>query len=145
MRDYAHAEAFCLMHYKCKKCGLLEPIWNSRDGVAPFTMSCGSCSGESVHDMNAHPMIISVDLPETATRVFVNCTKEDAADFANRWYESLKTEPKFQVLIRQHGRKTLTSERAKSMYGKGKHPFPLFRRQYLLRKVKNEQKAKKFH
>ncbi len=37
-----HAEAFCLMWYACD-CGHRERIWNSRDGVTPFSMTCPSC------------------------------------------------------------------------------------------------------
>lgn len=40
---HSHAEAFCLMQYQCKTCGHLETIWNSRDGVTPFSMRCPSC------------------------------------------------------------------------------------------------------
>jgi hypothetical protein len=39
---HAHGEAFCLMWYGCK-CGHKEQIWNSRDGVTPFCMTCPSC------------------------------------------------------------------------------------------------------
>lgn len=39
-----HGEAYCLMWYACK-CGHRERIWNSRDGVTPFAMSCPSCGG----------------------------------------------------------------------------------------------------
>lgn len=37
-----HVEAFCLMHYACR-CGHHEVIWNSRDGVTPFSAPCPSC------------------------------------------------------------------------------------------------------
>jgi len=39
---HRHVEAFCLMHYACD-CGHHEVIWNSRDGVTPFTAPCPSC------------------------------------------------------------------------------------------------------
>ncbi len=39
---YNHAEAFCLMWYACG-CGHRERIWNSRDGVTPFGLTCPSC------------------------------------------------------------------------------------------------------
>lgn len=44
---HKHAEAFCLMHYQCKDCGHLERIWNSRDGVTPFSMRCPSCGNKN--------------------------------------------------------------------------------------------------
>ena len=31
------------MWYRCGDCGHAERIWNSRDGVTPFMMSCPSC------------------------------------------------------------------------------------------------------
>lgn len=42
---YEHAEAFNLMWYCCfnSMCQHTEQIWNSRDGVAPFTLRCPSC------------------------------------------------------------------------------------------------------
>ena len=40
---HSHGEAFCLMWYRCDKCEHKESIWNSRDGVTPFSMSCPSC------------------------------------------------------------------------------------------------------
>lgn len=39
---HKHKEAFHLMNYRCE-CGHHELIWNSRDGVTPFTLSCPSC------------------------------------------------------------------------------------------------------
>lgn len=45
---YKHKEAFALMWYRCDECGHRERIWNSRDGVTPFGISCPSCGG---HDL----------------------------------------------------------------------------------------------
>lgn len=50
-RGHVHAEAFCLMWYACRDCGAKERIWNSRDGVTPFGMSCASCgSSDMLHE-----------------------------------------------------------------------------------------------
>ena len=46
---YNHAEAYCLMKYKCEKCGTVETIWNSRDGVTPFIINCEKCNGHMQH------------------------------------------------------------------------------------------------
>ena len=35
---YQHAEAFCLMTYRSDDGSEEEVIWNSRDGVTPFTV-----------------------------------------------------------------------------------------------------------
>ena len=40
MPKYQHPEAFCLMYYKCIKCGHEERVWNTRDGVTPFCITC---------------------------------------------------------------------------------------------------------
>lgn len=47
---YQHKEAFCLMWYQCKEpgCAHSERIWNSRDGVTPFCMTCPSCGEASL-------------------------------------------------------------------------------------------------
>lgn len=50
-RGHIHGEAFCLMWYECKSrmCGHRERIWNSRDGVTPFGMTCPSCGGHELY------------------------------------------------------------------------------------------------
>lgn len=52
-QGYRHAEAFALMSYICKVCGRLEWLWNSRDGVTPFAMSCTytACNAEEMGPM----------------------------------------------------------------------------------------------
>ena len=46
---YKHVEAFCLMNYECEACGHRQVIWNSRDGVTPFTTSCEKCGKAATH------------------------------------------------------------------------------------------------
>lgn len=48
VRGHLHVEAFCLMWYQCRDCQHLERIWNSRDGVTPFGLSCPSCGGDGL-------------------------------------------------------------------------------------------------
>ena len=49
-RGHQHAEAFCLMRYECRDCEHREIIWNSRDGVTPFTTTCPVCgAADMVH------------------------------------------------------------------------------------------------
>ncbi len=45
---HAFGEAFMLMWYSCE-CGHREQIWNSRDGVTPFALSCPKCGGMLSH------------------------------------------------------------------------------------------------
>lgn len=54
MKKYNHKEAFCLMQYKCQSCGHYEIIWNSRDGVTPFMLSCPSCSDGNLEHIKWH-------------------------------------------------------------------------------------------
>ena len=59
---YKHAEAYCLMKYKCEKCRKTEILWNSRDGVTPFMINCEKCDGHMQHtDWNEDKRIISTN------------------------------------------------------------------------------------
>lgn len=50
---YRHKEAFALMWYACE-CGHRERIWNSRDGVTPFGLSCTSCGTANLRHVDWH-------------------------------------------------------------------------------------------
>jgi hypothetical protein len=52
--EYNHKEAFCLMTYRCQDCGHEERIWNSRDGVTPFGMTCLKCHGHNMLHVDWH-------------------------------------------------------------------------------------------
>jgi hypothetical protein len=74
------------MQYKCDQCGHLEVLWNSRDGVTPFTIPCGNCGKSSTHvDWNRDTRAVGF-LPQLDddARVFVDVTKERAVEFATR-------------------------------------------------------------
>jgi len=83
---YNHAEAYCLMMYKCLTCGYMERIWNSRDGVTPFMVGCERCRANGVARTLSEGMMQHVAweadmfapdyLPEEGQRVFVTMTKE---------------------------------------------------------------------
>ena len=69
---YNHAEAYCLMKYKCEKCGTVETIWNSRDGVTPFIINCEKCNGHMQNiDWNADERKINY-IPKIGQRVFID-------------------------------------------------------------------------
>jgi hypothetical protein len=53
MPDYEHAEAFCLMTYRSDDGTEEEVIWNSRDGVTPFTIALRSGKPASHVDWGA--------------------------------------------------------------------------------------------
>ena len=46
-----HPEAFCLMLYRCAACKAMEVLYNSRDGVTPFSIDCRNeaCNQHSDH------------------------------------------------------------------------------------------------
>ena len=72
---FNHAEAFCIMKYKCEACGHIEYLWNSRDGVTPFIIGCKKCKGRSQHDEWARDVSIP-NLNPMGIRWFIDLTKE---------------------------------------------------------------------
>jgi hypothetical protein len=73
---YKHNEAFCLMKYKCEKCGDIEYIWNSRDGVTPFSVSCNCKEKGLKQHIEWNNDICIPDLKPMGIRWFVDMTKE---------------------------------------------------------------------
>ena len=51
MVEHDHGEAYKLMGYRCA-CGHQETIWNSRDGVTPFSLGCPSCGQMTLQHIN---------------------------------------------------------------------------------------------
>lgn len=43
MEPHQYPERFALMHYRCDSCRGLELVWNSRNGVSPFSIPCARC------------------------------------------------------------------------------------------------------
>lgn len=85
VKEHEHAEAFKQMIYACESCGFMEILYNTRDGVTPFIVSCrnGACQGGMRHVFwRADKQIVDLK-PPVGTRVFINTTKEDA----KRWAE----------------------------------------------------------
>lgn len=72
-------EAFCLMTYKCQSCGREEEIWNSRDGVTPFSVSC-KCRGIMNHVRWNEDLYAPAYVPSKGQRIFVDLTEERYAE-----------------------------------------------------------------
>ncbi|MFW9930651.1 MAG: hypothetical protein ACFFD1_14780 [Candidatus Thorarchaeota archaeon] len=72
-KSYQHPEAFCLMQYACEKCYNLEVLWNSRDGVTPFTVGCTICHGMMRHIRWEQDQFYPDFIPPVGTRVFYSC------------------------------------------------------------------------
>ncbi len=85
---YNHAEAFHLMNYKCEKCGYIEKLWNSRDGVTPFVIGCSKCNGAAQHVYWGLDVCLPDFIPLAGTRIFVDITREQAETIARRRIES---------------------------------------------------------
>lgn len=84
MTKYNHKEAFCLMLYKCEKCGKVEQLWNSRDGVTPFIINCIDCGGEAIHIEWNSDRCVPDYRPYPGQRIFVNMTREKAEEIAKK-------------------------------------------------------------
>ena len=89
-RGHHHLEAFCLMQYACK-CGHNEIIWNSRDGVTPFAMTCPSCGEADLHHVNFRGDVYAPHhQPHFGQRVWIAMTEERATALATRRIAEIK-------------------------------------------------------
>lgn len=106
---FQHAEAFCVMTYQCEKCKRRELLWNSRDGVTPFLISCGkwegahgNCDGSMAHadwqnDIRAPAFgdLLKHGHAKKETRIFVDANDprartrllRDATRFVKEWWD----------------------------------------------------------
>jgi len=73
-KKYNHAEAFCLMTYVCNDCNVSEELWNSRDGVTPFIISCDKCKGDMEHSFKKPDECFPDYEPEDGMRIFTDLT-----------------------------------------------------------------------
>ena len=95
-KKYQHAEAFHVMEYECRNptngfgCGAKEKIWNSRDGVTPFTVDCPQCKTgtmfhhnwqSDIHDENYKPL--------PGQRIFRDGRPEEARECLLKRWESM--------------------------------------------------------
>ncbi len=85
---YKQAEAFCLMMYRCKK-GHQVLIWNSRDGVTPFIISCRihDCREECQHVNLENDYYCPAHKPSTGDYVFVDLTIDMALAYRLQYVE----------------------------------------------------------
>ena len=84
MSPYLHKEAFCLMLYVCQECGHKELLWNSRDGVTPFSLTCVKClvPCKAYHKHWEQDRRLPDFKPEDGMRIFVDLTPERARHHA---------------------------------------------------------------
>jgi hypothetical protein len=83
---YKHKEAFMLMQYACDTCKRHEVIWNSRDGVTPFTTSCidPACNGVSSHVNWDADSLAPTFKPAAGSRYFADCSEAYALEIAKK-------------------------------------------------------------
>ena len=117
-KEYRHKEAFTVMQYQCDTCGKVEKLWNSRDGVTPFMVTCSRCSNTMKH-INFHQDKCRPDyLPDVGMRVFVDITPQISevlvrAQVGMRWDKGKyqmkdrwdKPEDAIKALTESHGKK----------------------------------------
>ncbi len=70
------AEAYCLMTYKCTECGRHEELWNSRNGITPFCITCQHCQGTARHIDWKSDRCVPDHVPDDNQRVFVDMTTD---------------------------------------------------------------------
>lgn len=70
--EYLHAEAYCLMKYKCENCDTIEIIWNSRDGVTPFITICQKCASGMKHIDWQNDKCVPNHVPQPGDRIFID-------------------------------------------------------------------------
>lgn len=83
MAAYKHPEAFCLMRYRNERTNEIEVLWNSRDGVTPFTISSPDNTATMVHVDWSRDERRPDHVPAPGQRVFVTITIERAR--ASAW------------------------------------------------------------
>lgn len=87
--EYKHPEAFCLMLYCCEENREhKEIIWNCRDGVTPFKVSCRApgCRAMMQHAVNGM-LRATAYIPHVGQRMFCDITEERAAERAKNFVD----------------------------------------------------------
>ncbi len=84
-------EGFCLMLYKCEGCEAIEVLWNSRDKVTPFMITCRYCKGYMQHAEWQLDTYAPDFKPHKGMRIFIDLTemknKEYITAQVNRYWE----------------------------------------------------------
>lgn len=118
-RSFRHAEAFHLMHYRCE-CGNHEMLWNSRDGVTPFTVPCDACNdpmGLCHVDFHLDRRCIYFMAPK-GMRYFTNMTRPRAREKAVAVIDHLVSEGR----VAEADRNAKIAALSDTFYGDGTEP-----------------------
>ncbi|MEX2444465.1 MAG: hypothetical protein WD492_12730 [Alkalispirochaeta sp.] len=94
MKGYNHGEAYCLMWYASNDGKTRERIWNSRDGVTPFTITAADSQTPLRHvDWNLDECVPDY-VPPIGSRVFVDLTYERSLEQAREYVSDCLSEMK---------------------------------------------------
>jgi hypothetical protein len=88
-RPYLHSEAYCVLRYQSlEDPAVIENVWNSRDGVTPFTILLRS--GALATHVDWMSMVARPDFkPPPGSRVFVDLTDGIARSNAEAYVKKL--------------------------------------------------------
>lgn len=98
---YKHVEAYCLMQYRCEDCRYEETIWNSRDGVTPFTVTCDKCGGIMQHVNWGRDCRKVNHKPGLGDRVFVDVTEDNIKEVAEEYTNKAIRFGRFKALNKE--------------------------------------------
>lgn len=91
--EHQHAEAFCLMKYRADHRQLEEIVFNSRDGVTPFTITMRDGTPGTHVDWRGDAY--SPDhRPRVGERIFVDLTEERAGELTRNNAEQMWERPR---------------------------------------------------
>lgn len=83
------------MKYQTDDCSEYEIIWNSRDGVTPFTIALRSGKFATHVDWNQDRCVPDY-IPQVGERIFVDLTPERAEEIARNNLETWSSNPDFK-------------------------------------------------
>ena len=114
-----HAEAFCVMTYRCGECGHDHFFWNSRDGVTPFMTQhlCNVClATRPMTHVNFKNDTPCEKPPEVVDGVFIDLSHETAHKL---------TVDRIAAFVAQHGHDPsgALEDHVNELYGDGKRPY----------------------
>lgn len=117
-----------LMRYRCvgsrrdDGCGQGEMVWNSRDGVTPFIISCRFCGSEAKHIQWQQDVYLPNYEPPVGSRVFVDLDPEKALELAWQRVEQYWDHPEYPMRGRYSSKEEIAQILAKEYYDDGGQP-----------------------
>lgn len=85
----SHAEAYCLMLYQCETCNFMEILYNSRDGVTPFTIKCRICGEAQSHTSFQLDKYMPNFKSYKGMRIFIDLTEDKARKIYEKSYNNI--------------------------------------------------------